>query len=112
MTKKHAALLSYIMWSWLERNPGRRKQHHPLYYELNYHKLFNSCPWCEIYFADDKNCGDCHLNKNNDNCAHKNSNYLIWSRHVYYNYVDKKRAQIAAGEISKTAWKEYKRLGG
>jgi len=112
MTKKKAALLSYIMWSWLERNPGKKKQHHPLFFELKYSTLFNSCPWCEIHFAEDKKCGGCPLNKTKDNCAHSNSSYSIWSKYAYYKYADKNGSQIAAGEIARAAWKEYKLLGG
>jgi len=118
MTEKQAALMTYIMWSWLERNPGKKKSQYHLFYELGFYKFISKCPWCDYYDG----CDPCPLAMNNEMCINyidgkpARSFYDTW---VSYTYDDsqkcdymKKRAQIAAGEIARVAWEEYKKLGG
>jgi len=121
MTEKQAALLTYVMWSWLEANPGKRKKDHPFFYELGFSSFFDYCPLCELFRFDDE-CGDCHncpLLLRDMECVYSHnynhdSPFYKWN---YYsnnlvNYKVSKEASIAAGEIASVAWEEYKKLGG
>ena len=123
MTRKEAALNTYILWAWLERNPGKNKKDHPLYYELGLDIFIDECPWCELFRFDYENgeCNNCPLLSNDMECIDIDSDAYNYDSPFYkwYFYKNKldgfkisKKAAIAAGEIARIAWKEYKRLGG
>ena len=79
LSEKEAALLVYIMWSWLAKHPGKLKPDFPLHAKLRFHTFYNNCPWCTLY----EKCATCVLYKNDYSCrcADPNSNYALW---LYY----------------------------
>ena len=123
--EKRDALKVYCLWSWLERNPGKDKESYPLFYELGIHKFTSECPWCEYYLSMDivltrinENCKGCPLFRAGEQCIDnddEDSLYFVWAEVIDNpdpSKKDIKMASIAAGEIARVAWEEYKRLGG
>ena len=107
---KLAALKVYVLWSWLERNPGRKKEEYPLFYELQLNKNLNRCPWCANYWDKSKYCSKCPLTRAGKSCRLYRSPYVMWSNYTYYSYGSTQAASKAAGDIAIVAKKEYERL--
>ncbi len=110
MNEKTAVLKTYIMWSWLAKNPKCEKEDYYLYKELNYSSLHQACPLCE--WSKDNNrhdnaqCFRCILYEARQMCDIEHSWYRI------YIHGSIKEASIAAGNIATLAWKRYEELGG
>ena len=104
MTEKYAALAVYNLWSWLEANPDAGKQDYPLYDELRIKECMDMCPWCELFrIRFTRICSGCPLDRAYSNCFSDGSMFDCWNRNS--------RRSVAAGEIARIAWKEYKRVG-
>jgi len=117
MTEKQAALLTYIMWLWLEANPGKRKSQFPFFAHFGFHKMRFSCPWCEI----NPKCKTCPLYNKDMPCTFDDSIYSAW---LYYSYrfnktpkfrifkrmEYKKECKKYAKMIKETAINEYRKL--
>ena len=109
MDEKQAALKVYVLWAWLELNPGCDKKEHPLYLDLNIGQLILECPWCELYRRKNDNCVGCPLvERVDERCMITDSWYERWEMDIFF----PGECSIAAGNIAALAWSEYKRLGG
>lgn len=81
LSEKEAALLVYIMWSWLAKHPGKLKSDFPLHAKLRFNTFYNECPWCTLYWCTlYEKCETCVLYKNDSSCrcSDFNSNYALW----------------------------------
>ena len=114
---KQAALLSYIMWSWLERNPGKTKYDSPLYYNFGFNKFQSSCPWCEI----NPECKTCPIYKKDKKCIFDDSIYTKWCNATrqlnmtyWFNIFKRKKCKEEckrfAKKIKEIAINDYKKL--
>jgi hypothetical protein len=100
---KLAALKTYILWSWLEKNNHQAKCRYPLFHELKYSRMNNICPWCDIIYSKIYECTFCPLNDVYNRCMDDGSFYDKW----FY-----ESSAVAAGDIAAVAWQTYKQLGG
>jgi len=98
MSLRQVALKTYIMWSYLEQHPMDDKNDYYFYYPFYYDYMRGDCPYCEYHTGG---CNKCILL----NCNEHDSYFDTWD-----NSRNRKVRRIAAGNIAKIAWEDYKRL--
>lgn len=99
-TPKLAALLVYIKWAKIERTEVYAHPYSNLCVDLS--KFEADCPWCSLYHEAFMYCPGCPLDEEEQNCFASKSWYYLGSH----------GNKVAAGNIARVAWQEYKRLGG
>ena len=128
LDKKLAALLVYCKWSWLESHPDKCTYEYPPSQKLNFFEFENHCPWCELYFstkgAGTTICTGCPLDELGEKCVGSDVENSLFKESRKFSVGDKtflsrseieeikRKSRVAAGEIARIAWAEYKKLGG
>ena len=116
--EKSAALKTYVMWAWLEKNPYKWKVDYPLYHKLLIGDELFDCAWCSLYstFLGGGDCQGCPLAESTAGCCTDDNSFYNKYQHtkcfMRKGKVANKLITGCAGDIARIAWAEYKRLGG